>query len=264
MTPTSRSAFSVSVFARRGDRVFVIRHKRLNTWLPVGGELHDGETPLEAARRELYEETGWSGVFADIDPSMGGIVGAPPGLMGYEEHAAGSKGLHKNFCFVADIDDKDVVANDEYDEFKFVGRDDVDGLECPENVRQLIRRALVAGRPERVVTARAWLERFNAKDLDGLLALYADDAVHVSPKLRDRQPETKGEIRGKAALRAWWHDAFVRLPQLTYTERRVVAEGDAVFLEYVRSVPGEADLVVAELYVVDAAGLIARSHVFHG
>ena len=100
--------------------------------------------------------------------------------------------------------------------------------------------------------------------LDGLLALYADDAVHVSPKLRDRQPETKGEIRGKAALRAWWQDAFIRLPQLTYAERRVVAEGDSVFLEYVRTVPGEPDLVVAELYVVDAAGLISRSHVFHG
>ena len=267
MTSTRR-AFSVSIFARRvvlGEtRVFVIRHKRLNTWLPVGGEVHDGETPFEAARRELFEETGWSGSFVDPADIAGSVAGSPPGLMGYEEHPAGSKGLHLNFCFTADVDGSDVVSNDEYDDHKFVGADDVDALECPENVRQLIRRALVAGRPERVGTARAWLDRFNAKDLDGLLALYADDAVHVSPKLRDRQPETKGEIRGKAALRAWWQDAFVRLPQLTYSERRVVAEGDSVFLEYVRTVPGEPDLVVAELYVVDAAGLIARSHVFHG
>lgn len=266
--PATRRAFSVSIFARRdgpdGARVFVIRHKRLNTWLPVGGEVHDGETPLEAARRELYEETGWSGDFVDPAHLAGAVTGSPPGLMGYEEHLAGSKGLHLNFCFVADVDGSDVVTNDEYDDHKFVGAADVDALDCPENVRQLLRRALVAGRPERVGTARAWLDRFNAKDLDGLLALYADDAVHVSPKLRDRQPETQGEIRGKAALRAWWQDAFVRLPALRYTERRVVAEGDSVFLEYVRSVPGEADLVVAELYVVDIDGKIARSHVFHG
>lgn len=262
MTPTTtRRAFSVSVFARSRGRVFVIRHKRLNTWLPVGGEVNAGETPLEAARRELFEETGWSGRFTALD---GAIVGSPDGLMGYEEHLAGSKGLHLNFCFVADVDDSAVVANDEYDECKFVGADDVAGLDCPENVRQLVRRALVAGRHDLVVTARAWLDRFNAKDLDGLLALYADNAVHVSPKLRDRQPETKGEIAGKPALRAWWSDAFVRLPNLRYEERRVVAEADSVFLEYVRKVEGEADLVVAELYVVDAAGLISRSHVFHG
>ena len=35
-----------------------MRHKRLDLWLPVGGEVEPGETPLEAARRELREETG--------------------------------------------------------------------------------------------------------------------------------------------------------------------------------------------------------------
>lgn len=51
-----RRAFSVAVYARRGDRVLVIEHRRLRTWLPIGGELEAGETPLEAARRELREE----------------------------------------------------------------------------------------------------------------------------------------------------------------------------------------------------------------
>jgi hypothetical protein len=52
-----------------------------------------GETPLEAARRELAEETGLEGVFpAGVDGF--GVDGSPPGLIGYEEHPAGSKGLH--------------------------------------------------------------------------------------------------------------------------------------------------------------------------
>jgi 8-oxo-dGTP pyrophosphatase MutT (NUDIX family) len=55
---SERRAFSVAVFCRNGDAVLLIRHRRLGTWLPVGGEIEAGETPLEAARRELREETG--------------------------------------------------------------------------------------------------------------------------------------------------------------------------------------------------------------
>ncbi len=58
-----RRAFSIAVYPRLGDRVLLIKHKRLGTWLPPGGELDQDETPLEAAARELREETGLAGVF---------------------------------------------------------------------------------------------------------------------------------------------------------------------------------------------------------
>jgi 8-oxo-dGTP pyrophosphatase MutT (NUDIX family) len=267
--PAPRRAFSVAVFARctRGPhagKVLLIRHKRLNTWLPVGGEIDPGEDPLSAARRELREETGLEGTFTLPDDA---VDGQPAGLVTYEEHAAGSKGIHQNFCFVADVDVNDespIKPNEEFTEYVFVDAAAVATLECPTNVKELVLRALVGGRSPLVGLARAWLDRFNARDLDGLLALYADDAVHVSPKLRERQPETQGVISGKAALSTWWQGSFDRLPQLRYEERRIAADGDSVFLEYLRKVPGEPDLVVAELYVVDAGGKISRSHVFHG
>jgi ketosteroid isomerase-like protein len=153
----------------------------------------------------------------------------------------------------------DVVANDEFSEHQWV--ESARALDCPENVRDLVDIAR-DGSPLASI-ARAWLARFNARDLDALLALYADDAVHVSPKLRDKRPETKGEIRGKAALRDWWQDAFTRLPGLHYAERNVTASGARVFLEYARTVPGEPELLVAELFVV-RAGRIVESRVFHG
>ena len=138
-----RRAFSVAIFCRNGGEILLVRHKRLDLWLPVGGEIEPGETPLEAARRELREETGLEGVFpANVDSR--GVDGTPPGLIGYEEHPAGSKGLHLNFAFVADVATRALVACDEYTAVRWVG--DPVPVECPLNVRQLVRLALVAGR----------------------------------------------------------------------------------------------------------------------
>ena len=137
-----RRAFSVAVYARRGDRVLVIEHRRLRTWLPIGGELEAGETPLEAAARELREETGLAGAFR---PLRGALDGVPAGLIGYEEHPAGSKGLHMNFVFVAEVPaGADVVPNDEFEAYRWVDREELGGLASPLNVRQFGYLALDA------------------------------------------------------------------------------------------------------------------------
>jgi 8-oxo-dGTP diphosphatase len=131
---TERRAFSVAVYARRGDRVLVIEHRRLRTWLPIGGELEAGETPLEAAARELREETGMTGAFHAL---AGALDGVPAGLIGYEEHQAGSKGLHMNFVFVADVaPDAEVRPNHEFHAFRWVDRAALAQVSSPLNVRQ--------------------------------------------------------------------------------------------------------------------------------
>ncbi|MDQ3295000.1 MAG: NUDIX domain-containing protein [Myxococcota bacterium] len=142
MMPGTRRAFSVAVYARRGNRVLVIEHRRLGTWLPIGGELDAGETPLEAAIRELREETG---LVAAFRPLVNALDGVPPGLLGYEEHLAGSKGLHMNFVFVGEVaPDADVVPNDEFGAWRWIDRDELDALDSPLNVRQFGYLALDA------------------------------------------------------------------------------------------------------------------------
>jgi 8-oxo-dGTP pyrophosphatase MutT (NUDIX family) len=137
-----RRAFSVAIYVRRGREVLVIEHRRLKTWLPIGGELEPGETPLEAAVRELREETGIAAEFRAVRDALDGV---PPGLIGYEEHVAGSKGLHCNFVFVVDVAATvEVTPNDEIVSYRWVDRVALDGLSSPLNVRQFGYLALDA------------------------------------------------------------------------------------------------------------------------
>ncbi len=111
--------------------------------------------------------------------------------------------------------------------------------------------------------AEKWFKAFNEHNLENLLALYSDKAQHYSPKLKLRQPETKGLIIGKEALRAWWKDSFERLPSLQYTPKRFIADGHSIFMEYSRHVAGEPDMIVGEVLEIKD-GLIVSSRVFHG
>lgn len=108
-----------------------------------------------------------------------------------------------------------------------------------------------------------WVDAFNNHNLELLLSLYDDDAEHFSPKLKIRQPETNGLVVGKAAMRTWWQDAFEKLPSLHYKLKTLTANGDRVFMEYVRTVSGEEDILVAEVLDV-RNGKIVASRVYHG
>ncbi len=137
---SERRAFSVAIYPRYEQRVLLILHKRLAKWLPPGGEIEAGETPLEAAARELFEETGLRGAF----PKTSDIEGVPDGYLGYEEHAAGSKGTHMNFVFVVDVDSAQVRPNDEFSEHRWVNLDEGPWEGGPVNVRSFAVLALSA------------------------------------------------------------------------------------------------------------------------
>lgn len=48
----------VVVLSTYSGKLMLSRHKARTTWETQGGHVEPGETPMEAARRELYEESG--------------------------------------------------------------------------------------------------------------------------------------------------------------------------------------------------------------
>jgi len=118
--------------------------------------------------------------------------------------------------------------------------------------------------PEKLQSiAFKWFDAFNNHNLEQLLSLYDDDAEHFSPKLKIRKPETQGLVKGKQALRDWWQDAFDRLTTLHYKVTALTANSDRVFMEYIRTVDGDEEMLVAEVLVVKENKIVA-SRVYHG
>lgn len=63
--------------------------------------------------------------------------------------------------------------------------------------------------------ARAWIDAWNRRDVEAVLAHYADDAVFVSPKAQRFVGTPR--IEGKGALRAYWETALEQVSALRFT-----------------------------------------------
>ncbi len=128
----------------------------------------------------------------------------------------------------------------------------------------VVSRAMTASPKSRnEEIARAWLAAFNAWDVDALVALYAEDATHTSPKIRALHPDTGGKLVGRAAMSAWWRESNARLPGLRYALTALTANEDRVFVEYTRHAPNQPDMPVAEVFDI-RDGRIVASRVYHG
>jgi steroid delta-isomerase len=62
--------------------------------------------------------------------------------------------------------------------------------------------------------AREWIAAWNRRDVEAVLAHFADDAVFISPKAE--QVVGNGCVEGKAALRAYWNKALEQIRSLHF------------------------------------------------
>lgn len=135
-----RKAFSVSSYVRFNGTILLVSHIKQAAWVPIGGEIEAGETPLDALVRETKEEMGWQ-LDRDYVLPPPQFPGEPPGLLGYEEHDARSKGWHMNFAFLLEAKHQSIVSCDEFTQTAWVTTP-YQVTPVPPNVHHLVLKAL--------------------------------------------------------------------------------------------------------------------------
>jgi ketosteroid isomerase-like protein len=80
--------------------------------------------------------------------------------------------------------------------------------------------------------AAAWVDAWNAHDLERVLSHFADDAVFSSPVAAQLIPETGGTLRGKDAIRAYWRVGLERIPDLRFAVEAVYVGIDLIVINY--------------------------------
>jgi len=80
--------------------------------------------------------------------------------------------------------------------------------------------------------AADWRDAWNAHDLDRVLDHFHDEVVFTSPVAAALFPETRGELRGKPALRAYWAEGLRRIPDLHFTIEQVFAGVGTIVIRY--------------------------------
>ncbi len=103
--------------------------------------------------------------------------------------------------------------------------------------------------------ARRYYAAWNARDLESILALYAEEIEFSSPYIAALGFSPDGVIHGKAMLRDYFERALDRAPALTFTPEGLCVGARGHTLIY-RNHRGER---AAEVHELNAAGLIIRA-----
>lgn len=133
------------IFSRDEECTLLHWHNKLQSWLPPGGHIEKNETPLEAATREIKEETGIKKLNfihnsennLEID-SRSKILSLPHFLL---EEEIEEDHYHLDWIYYAVIDLHDFDENDRPEDFKWFTREDlIKEKEIFTNVREIALR----------------------------------------------------------------------------------------------------------------------------
>ncbi|MVT52137.1 DUF4440 domain-containing protein [Bradyrhizobium yuanmingense] len=106
---------------------------------------------------------------------------------------------------------------------------------------------------------RAWVEAWNARDLERVLTLYDEAAVMTSDRIPMLGFDPSGTVLGKDALRAYWRKALPLVPNLHFSLIDLFVSPDSLVVFY----QNERGKKICEYLRVNEAGLIVQGSANH-
>jgi hypothetical protein len=117
--------------------------------------------------------------------------------------------------------------------------------------------------PELVALGKAWIAAWNARDLEQVLALYADDAEMTSDGIVRLGFAVQGSVRGKQNLRAYWSKALALLPNLHFEAAGFFTSPNSLVVHYTND-RGQTICEYLRVGLIGAnAGLIVQGSANH-
>ena len=110
--------------------------------------------------------------------------------------------------------------------------------------------------PDPDAFTRAWVDAWNAHDVEAVLSHFADDVTFSSPTAARVVPDTGGTVHGKAALRHYWNTALRSNADLAFEVIGVYVGISTLVIHYRNQVGG----LVNEVLVFGDDGLVAEGH----
>lgn len=100
---------------------------------------------------------------------------------------------------------------------------------------------------------RQWLEAWNGRNLDAVLALFAEQVTFTSPIAAQIVRGSGGVVRGKAALRDYWRQGLERTPGLRFELVGTYVGVDAITINF----RNQAGAMVNEVLLFDGPLVVA-------
>lgn len=133
--PEKHFAVTVYMFSEEG-KILLVKHPKLNVWLPPGGHLEEGETPTEGAVREVSEEVGYDLVFPEEDFKGATLIKEPDYVL-LEDLGDHN---HIDLIYIFRVNEFRPKVEKGISGFLWAGPEDLDRVRMMENTKLLIKK----------------------------------------------------------------------------------------------------------------------------
>lgn len=133
--------FTTSAYVVDDNKILLVNHKKAKKWLPPGGRIEENETPIQAVKREIKEETGLDVEIVELTHyKQYPTAEMLPVPYATSLHNVGDH-QHMDMRYICKIKGSKISSGSE--ECKWYSVDEIQKLDnCPEEIKDFAKEAI--------------------------------------------------------------------------------------------------------------------------